>query len=320
MHVYDLLLKIEGLKGVTNDGLADDFLNSVLFPTFGTQDRRSRFSNLKSGKNPLTLDHANSLTEEFNARISRTLRANGRTPYLRAEDWYRPLPEFFAQLGTAIGDDAMLRANAGMMTAIQGFETYRERDHALVVERFNPTRDLTRFPVSAEPVDPVELPRVRLRPGEEMMMRIAHSVAPTSVRAWLFYVRTPDPRDGDLLPQLLWQQEHSEFVFWHAGGPFELAANFVGPLPGFPAHVADKPGSVTAFLLLEPLNSGAIAELLREPTRRWDGTSAPSFEGAIHLVTCARRLFQRGASLRFDKGDLSYPPPKLLVRRYKIAS
>ena len=327
MAVYDLMLKLEGLKALCGGGITDDEISFNLFPSHETADQRSNLSRLKSGIHTLTTEHTSILTEDFNARIRASLLAGRNAPenptaLLRAEDWERPLPEFFGHLAHTLdplAPNALARAHAGVLAALHGLQKYRERDHALLVARYDPSdADGFRFPETAERVDPLELPPGRLAAGKPMTAALVHTVNDEPARGWLFFIRNPDERQGLSQSHYVWDQDVNQLVFWHQGGPFELSAGYVGVLPGFPTTATRLTGEVTAYLLVEPHNSPAVANLLRVPDPTWDGVSAPPFESVAYLFTCAKRLFQRGNALRHDRGQLPYLPPKLFVRRYKI--
>jgi hypothetical protein len=326
MLIYDLLLKLEGLKALCGGGMIDDHISTVLFPTHDTSEKRSRLSRIKSAELPLLLEHQILLTEEFNARITRYVRpASGATSGpLRPEDWARPTHEFFGVIAAHLGDDSpanLDRVHAGILEAILNFAKNREADDALLVDRhFDTESERFRIPESAEPVDPFDLPPARLSPREPMTARLHREVSRTAMRAWLFYVRNPDVRAPVESPGRVWDQQLSELVFWHQGGHFELPGRFIGDLPGFPTPTRNLCGAITAFLLVEPLDSPAVETLLAKPNPTWDRNSAPSFEGFAHMITCWMRLFQTGNTKKQEKGDLPYGPPKLFVRRYQVAN
>lgn len=327
MTIYDFMLKLEGMKALCGDGLTDDIISGNLFPVHERTEQRSGLSRLKSGEHALSDQHKHILTEDFNGRISKNVLAKGNTEIpstglLRAEDWERPLPEFFGHLARtleAAAPTALARAHAEILAGLHSIGDYRERDHAMLIDRYDPAdAERYRFPEAAERVDPLELPPGRLTAGEPMVAALVHEVNDEPSRGWLFFIRNPDERQGLSQSHYVWDQDLNQMVFWHAGGPFEIPARHVGALPGYPARTTSLTGAVTAFLLVEPLNSTAISGLLRKPDPAWDGVSAPSFESVAHLVTCSMRLFQRGNAKRFEKGGVDYRPPKLFMRRYKI--
>jgi hypothetical protein len=326
MAVYDLMLKLEGLKALCGDGVTDDHLNYALFYPKELQDRRSSLSRLKSGKLDFTERLKSILTEEFNVRIVNNVLGGNAKPdgsgLLRNEDWERPLPEFFGYLAKVLdarAPTALSRAHSGIIAALHRLEEYRERDHALLVASYDVTEaERFRFPDSAPPVDPADLPLARIRVGRPMTAALVRVVNDEPARCWLFYVRNPDERQGLSQSHYVWDQDLSQMVYWHPDGPFEIPTGFIGALPGFPTVATRKTGMVTAFLLVEPLASHAVTDLLRAPTPAWDGKSPPSFEGFANLVTAGKRLFQRGNVSKLAKGTLSFQPPKLFVRRYKI--
>jgi hypothetical protein len=326
---YDLMLKFEGLKALCGGGMSDEHISSLLFPTHADQERRSRLSRIKSGDLPLLGEHKDLLTQDFNLRINKYLRgvnSPSTQGVLRSEDWDRPVRDLFADLAShqaGLPADALDRAHAGLLGALSVIDEYRERNDALLVERhFGQEAERTRMPESAEPVDPLDLPLVHLRVGQRMTIVLRGEVTTTPVRAWLFYLRNPDQRVGVGLADRLWDQKANEMVFWHAGSPFELPARYVGDFPGFPANVRNLTGEITVFLLLEPMHSKAVADLLGKPDEGWTPDRPPSFEGLAHLVTCRMRLFQRGNTKKLGSkpGDLSYGPPKLFVRKYRVAT
>lgn len=327
MPVHDLMPKLEGMKALCGDGVTDDTISRNLFPAHEVSEQRSSLSRLKSGEHDLTERHKSVLTEDFNARINKNVLARSNAAaeasgLLRAEDWDRPLPEFFGQLARTLdplAPSALARAHAGILAALHGLQEYREHDHALLVAGYDPAEaEGFRFPETAERIDPLELPPGRLVAGEPMTASLVHEVNDEPARGWLFFIRNPDDRQGLSQSHYVWDQDLSQLVFWHRGGPFEIPAHHVGALPGFPAKTASLTGEVTAFLLVEPWQSPAVANLLRTPYPAWDGMSAPPFESIAHLVTCAMRLFQRGNARSFRRGQLDYPPAKLFMRRYKI--
>lgn len=329
MAVYDLLLKLEGMKALCGDGITDDTISRNLFPTHEIGEQRSSLSRLKSGELDLTERHRSMLTEDFNARINKSVLPHGNTPVpiaalLRAQDWERPLPEFFGHLALALDQaapSALARAHAAILSALQGLQDYRERDHALLLASYDPAdAEAFRFPDSAKPIDPLELPPSRVVAGKPMIASLVHEVSNEPSRGWLFFVRNPDERQGISQSHYVWDQDLSQMLFWQEGGPFEIPAGHFGALPGYPTTATRLTGEVTAFLLVEPMNSPAVANLLRAPQPDWDGVSAPSFEGVAHLITCAMRLFQRGNSRSFRTGKLDFQPPRLFMRRYKIAA
>ena len=327
MAVYDLLFKFEGLKALCGGGMADEHISSLLFPAHDVTEKRSRLSRIKSGELPLLPEHKARLSEDFNARIAANVLRAGNSMDggpLRAEDWDRPLHELFGHLAAKLEEPApaaLDRAHAGILEALLAFGQRRERDDALLAERYDSaTAERTRMPESAEPVDPLELPLVYLRAGDPMALALQREVTSKPARCWLFYVRNPDRRQASSIMERVWDQSLSQLVFWHKGGPFDLPAHFVGDLPGFPTATRKLTGTITAFLLVEPLNSFAVADFLAEPNPGWDRVSPPSFEGVAHMVTCSMRLFQVGNTRKHSKGDLSYEPPKLYVRPYQVIS
>jgi len=329
MPIYDLMLKLEGMKALFGDGITDDTIGRNLFPTHEVSEQRSSLSRLKSGELELTERHRSMLTEDFNARINKSVLPPGNTPaanaaLLRAEDWERPLPEFFGHLALALdptAPSALARAHAAILAALQGLQDYRERDHALLLASYDPSdAEAFRFPDNAKPIDPLELPLSRVVAGQPMIASLVHEVNDEPSRGWLFFVRNPDQREGISQSHYVWDQDLSQMLFWQEGGPFEIPARHFGALPGYPTQATRLTGEVTAFLLIEPLNSTAVTNLLRIPQPSWDGVSAPSFESVAHLVTCGMRLFQRGNARNFQRGQLAYHPPKLFIRRYKIAA
>lgn len=326
---FDLMLKFEGLKALCGGGMGDEHISSLLFPTHENQERRSRMSRLKSSENPLSIEHKILLTEDFNARINRVLR-NANSPtvqgVLRPEDWDRPVRDLFAYLASASAAlplDALDRAHAGLLSGLSGIDEYRERNDALLVERhFGVESERTRVPESAQPIDPFELPLVRLKVGQEMTVVLRSQVNDAPVRAWLYYLRNPDERAGVGLVDRLWDQQASQIVLWHPDSPFELPERYVGDLPSFPAKVSKLTGEITAFLLLEPMNSDAVANRLRMVDQDWTPGRVPSFDALAHLVTTRDRLFQRGNTKKLGNKprDLAYGPPKLFVRKYRVAA
>lgn len=327
MAVYDLMLKLEGMKALCGDGVSDDSLNLILFPTKALEERRSALSRLKAGKLVFTEQLKSILTEDFNERIAKNVLRNPSplgdgVGLLRNEDWERPIHEVFAHLGRGLAADApaaLGRAHAAIADALHGLREHRQQDYALLVADYDPAdADLSRFPVSAAPVDPLELPPVRLRAGQPMIAALVRAVTDRPMRGWLFYIRNPDTRQGSAQSRYIWDQDLAQMVYWHEGGSFEIAPAYTGPLPGFPAVTTHLLGEVTAYLLVEPPESSAVTELLRTPDPAWDGVSTPSFEGFANLVTGRRRLFQQGNVHRQNDGRLNYPPPKLYVRRYRV--
>ena len=240
---------------------------------------------------------------------------------LRVEDWDRPLHEFFGQIARKLEDapEVLDRAHGAILLALEGLAEHRERDHGFAIERYEPVQaERYRIPIGAKPIDPFDLPPALLKVGEPMAARLTRPVSDEPMRAWLFYLRNPDTRTAPRMVDRAWDQRLEEFVFWHAETPFELEAGFVGMLPGFPAEVSARTGAVTAFLLLEPLHSPAVTELLGAPSPHWDRRSAPSFDGFAHMVTCKRKLFQSGHVKAPTVGGHPVPPPRLYLRRYEV--
>lgn len=343
MPVYDLMLKLEGLKALCGDGVTDNDLSMVLFPYKWEEEhrrsagkpgapipekksapaQRSDLSRLKAGKLAFTERLKSVLTEEFNARIKRNVLPPQNDPDLRIdlirnEDWERPIHELFGHLAKGLGQtapSALARAHAGIKAALHGLAEYRERDHALLIADYDPSdAERYRFPDTARPLDPIDqLPSVPLRAGQPMIATLVREVSEQRARGWLFYIRDPDIREGLTQSYYIWDQALHDMVYWHPGGAFEIGSRFIGPLPGFPTTTAKKPGEVTAYLIVEPLESSAVADFLREGAPAWDQRTPPSFEGFANLVTAKMRLFQRG-----NVGTMNYPPPKLYMRRYRI--
>lgn len=328
MPVYDLMLKLEGMKALCGDGVTDDHLNYALFYPKDLEDRRSDLSRLKAGKIEFTERLKSALTEEFNARIARNLLPRNSdaepdgTGLIRNEDWEKPIHELFQHLAKGLNEQApaaLARAHSAIAAAIHTMQQHREHDHALLVADYDPSSaDLYRIPDNAAPVDPNPQPVVNIRAGDPMIATLTRPVTDRPARGWLFYVRDPDTREGVAQSHYIWDQDLKTMVHWHAGGPFEIAADHVGPLPGFPARTSSHTGKVTAYLLVEPIESTAVADLLRGGDASWNGIDAPSFDGFANLATAHMRLFQKGNTKSFQKGTLPYPPPKLFLRHYRI--
>lgn len=313
---YDLLFKFEGIKALCEGDVTDDLLNLILFPNKEIEDRRSSLSKLKSAELRLTLEHKNALVEHFNDHINRyLLRRNEPNPaggILRADDWDLPLPEFFGRLAQHLDGKApaaLDRAHEGVKEAFARLTKYRQKDHALLIQHHDAAKaEQYRIPVSAAAMDPILLPAVPLKHAHQMTALLTRPVTAAPAKGWLFYVRDPDQRRDYSLGERIWDQSLDKLVFWHAANPFEIPAGYVGPLPGFPEEIADLPGQVTGYLVIEASNGRAVADLLRKPAPDWDGVSAPPFESFAHLVTCAKRLF--------DKAGNS---PRLYMRTYSIS-
>lgn len=323
MRVYDLLPKLEGLKALCGGGLKDDTLAQLLFPMLDPAEQRSGFSRLKGAESDLSQEKRDLLTEFFNDWINtNVLKTNGLrkgTGLLRSGDWERPVPAFFGHLAASLEPlvpNAVARTHAGIIKCLHGLEEYAEYDHALLIATYDPAdTQRYRFPDSARPADPRELPPTRVTAGKPMVAALTRQVTDEPSRGWLFFVRDPDERQGLSQSYYVWDQDLSQMIYWQANSPFDIPASHIGPLPGYPTAATRLTGKVTAFLLVEPLNSPAIGDLLGSPENR---ARPPTFENTVHLITRAQRLFQIGNSASYRRGKLTYQPPKLYMRRYKI--
>lgn len=352
MPVYDLMLKLEGMKALCGDGVTDNELSMILFPekweleppanwaemtaeqkakleSKAAQNQRSDLSRLKAGRLVFSERLKAILTEDFNARIARNVLRVPNAPsdgtgIIRSEDWERPMHEFFGHLERGLGTQAapaLARAHAAIAAAIHGLQDYRQKHHALLIAAYDPTdAEQYRFPETAPPVDPLDLPPTRITARDPMIATLVDIVSDTPARGWLFYIRNPDTRMGIAQSQYIWDQSLSQMVYWHPDGPFDLPANYIGPLPGFPTKATSLEGEVTAYLLVESLESDAIAGLLRAPDPSWKANAAPSFDGFANLVTAKQRLFQKGNVLKEGDDRVKSPPPKLFIRRYRLNS
>jgi len=312
-EIYDLSLKLEGVKALIGGEITDDSISTSLFEHLydDPQERRSHLSRMKSGLAPVRLTHRVALSDDFNGRINRFVRpAGGASRPIEPEHWLYPVPDFFSTLGAELHDvpDALHRAHSGLLDAMLSFGRYRETGRALTIKSMVNEGNSTPIQENA-PLQSIEAPVVQVRAGMPMTIIMDRAACSEPARVWIFEIRNPG------CP--VWGQDLTQMVSW-CGGPTEVPAGFIGDLQGFPSPAPTVVGTTTVFALSESLASTAVADLLARPTPGWDRTSAPSFEGYCHMVTRAMQLFQRGNTKKYVKGELPCPPPKLHMARYQV--
>ena len=317
--IYDLGPKFEGLIAFCRARIDDTNIGTALFGQFVTDSAaKETLSRVKAGQRPLTVEVCNKLSAFFNEQLARATGSSApkdaRGP-LRGEDWNRPLTDFFIDLAKHYAPtfaDRLDDAHTAIVQFLNGLDAHRDRQNPLVISSHSGTpKDRTRFPAAAVPVDPLDLPVQNFNRGDKILIEIARPLERDS-HAWLFFVRNPDVRAfRPDITHWIWDQSVSDLIRW-LPSPVSLSKGFSGTLPGFPCDISPLEGEYTGYLLIEDAGANGVRKVLEEIGQAWNG-ERPTFEATVHMITRARTLFQKG-----NVGKVSYAPPRLLMRRYRI--
>lgn len=317
--IYDLAAKFEGIAAFCHRDITETNIGAALFgDTLETQQFRQRISRLKGGERPLSDDNRIRLSEYFNKLIGQATGRNqpdaGGGP-IRPEDWNRPLTEFFSELERHFSSfsDGLDRSHGAIVAAFTALDEHRNTSMPLALTHdTGKPHDGSRFPAAALPVDSITLPTVQFRHGEQMLIQLTQPIEQPS-KGWMFFVRNPDTRVSPSdIPNRIWNQPVGDLIRW-VQSPFPLETGFFGPLPEFPCPVEALDGEYTAYLLIEQADALGVRRCLESDMGRSLTTSVPTYEATLHMIARARSLFQKGQT-----GEVLYPPPTLLMRRYRV--
>lgn len=317
--IYDLAQKISGLAAFCGTDISDSDIAYVIFGhEMNEQRSREAYSKLKAAVRVPSTEDRTKLSSHFNGLIANVTRRNDPSSQggpIRPEDWDRPVTEFFDELERhhVQYGDRLDRAHSAIVASLTAMDEYRSTSTPLVLtNHVGQSRDMGRFPSMAIGVDTLSLPIIQFRHGERMMIEIARPLD-RAAQAWMFFVRNPDTRKSPHgVTHRIWSQKPENLIRWSAS-PFMLKEGFTGALPGFPCSVEPLDGEYTAYLLLEETQALGVRRCLETDMGRPWNPNGPTYEATLHMISRVRTLFQRG-----NTGDISYLPPTLLMRRYRI--
>jgi hypothetical protein len=317
--IYDLAQKISGLAAFCGTDIMDTDIAYVIFGhEMNEQRSREAYSKLKAAVRVPSIEDRTKLSSHFNGLIANVARRNDPSEQagpIRPEDWDQPLTVFFAELERHFGEyaDRLDRAHSAIVASLLAMDEFRSTTMPLALtNHVGQSRDIGRFPSNAIGVDTITLPTIQFRHGERMMIEITRPLD-HAVQAWMFFIRNPDTRKSSRgIINRIWSQKPENLIRWSAS-PFMLKEGFTGALPGFPCTVEALDGEYTAYLLLEEAGALGVRRCLESEMGNSWNPNGPTYEATLHMISRVRTLFQRG-----NKAKLDYPPPSLLMRRYRI--
>jgi hypothetical protein len=317
--IYDLPQKFAGLAAFCGtDALEGAIAHELFGHKMDEKGSNEAFSKLKAASRFLSDEDRIRLSAHVNGLIARVTRRNDLGPArgpIRPEDWDGPLSEFFMGIENHCGECSpqLDDAHSAIVAALTAMDEFRNTTIPLALNNYvGQSREIGRFPSTAVAVDTMTLPTIQFRHGERMLIEITHSLD-RAAQAWMFFIRNPDTRKSpNGIANRIWAQKPENLIRW-SPSPFALEKGFTGALPGFPCTVEPLDGEYTAYLLLEEAEALGVRRCLETDLGKTWNPRGPTYEATLHMISRVRTLFQRG-----NKAKLDYPPPTLLMRRYRI--
>jgi hypothetical protein len=317
--IYDLAQKISGLAAFCATDIMDTDIAYVIFG-HEMEEKRSReaYSKMKAAVRVPSTEDRTKLSAHFNGLIANVARRNNQEPArgpIRPEDWDRPITEFFSEIERHCSEfsSRLDDAHSAIVSAMTAMDEFRNTTIPLALaNHVGQSRDIGRFPSTAIAVDTLTLPTIQFRHGERMMIELTRPLD-HAAQAWMFFIRNPDTRKSPSgIANRIWTQKPENLIRWSAS-PFMLEKGFTGALPSFPCTVEPLDGEYTAYLLLEEAAALGVRRCVETDMGKTWNPSGLTYEATLHMISCVRTLFQRG-----HKAKIDYPPPTLLMRRYRI--